>query len=270
MAVVVRRRPRARRLTTVLLLIALTLVVLDRSGDASPVHPVRSAVHDAGSWVGDSMGQLWPFDDRSAALRRENADLRRQLDEAQGRLAQEADVARQRDELTSLAGIPTPDDVPKVLAPVTAIGASNFDATVELGRGSDAGIATGMPVVTGKGLVGRVIQTTPNRATVLLLTDTTAEIGIRLSRAGDVAVTAGEGMHKDLRVDLVDTSSAVEVGEVAVTSGQQHSRYPAGIPVGTVTSASAGPHDLRKDVRLRPLADLDRLDLVAVLRWTPS
>src|SRR5690606_34399105 len=111
-------------------------------------------------------------------------------DAANGKLATNGDAIRQRDNLATLLNLRTPDDVPKVIAEVTAIGASNFDSTMELGKGSNQGIKVGMPVVTGTGLIGRVIQTTDSRSTVLLVTDTTFNVSVRLPN-GEVAAAVG-------------------------------------------------------------------------------
>jgi rod shape-determining protein MreC len=126
-----------------------------------------------------------------------------------------------------------------------------------------------MPVVTGDGLVGRVVETSARRASVLLLTDRTSSIGIRLSGSGDVGVAEGRGSGAPLEVDLIDPATKVRSGEVAVTSGLQQSVFPPGVPVGRVVLARARPGELRQEVEIRPLVDLRRLAFVEVLQWAP-
>jgi cell shape-determining protein MreC len=50
------------------------------------------------------------------------------------------------------------------------------------------------------------------------------------------------------------------------TSGQQDSRFPGGIPVGTVSAVSKTRGDLQQDVLVEPSVDFSRLDYVKVLR----
>lgn len=263
-------RSKPRPLVFMLLLLAVTIFVIDRAGEGAPTHGIRSLVRDGAASISGTLHSLSPFQDtgRVKQLQKENEALHAQLAEAQGKLATIGDAQRERDNLSQLLNLQTPGGVPKVIAQVTAIGASNFDSTMEIGKGSDDGIAAGMPVVTGNGLVGRVIQTTNSRATVLLLTDTTFNVSVRLPN-GDTAAAIGEGIKEPMRVDLVDLDNPLKIGDAVVTSGLDHSMYPAGIPVGTVKSVTSNTHDLRKNVRLDPAGDLRSSSEVAVLQWKP-
>ena len=49
---------------------------------------------------------------------------------------------------------------------------ANFDDTIEIDKGSDAGIKVDMPVIAGTGLVGTVVQVSADRSVVRLITDT--------------------------------------------------------------------------------------------------
>jgi rod shape-determining protein MreC len=126
-----------------------------------------------------------------------------------------------------------------------------------------------MPVVTGAGLVGKVVAVSQERATVLLLTDPSFNIGIRLSGSGDVGVARGNGSRQPLPVDLVDVGTKVTGHEVVVTSGLQGSVFPADIPVGRVRSAKVQPGSLQQEISIDPVVDLSRLDFIKVLLWQP-
>ncbi len=258
-----RGRPRTRPIVIVLLLIAMTLTIIDRTTSSGPVDGVADYVRDGFS----SVAGIWPFHSTQSALQKENARLQTQLADAQGKLAQAEDAERERKNLSVLAGLPTIDNVPKVIARVTSIGGANFDASIELGKGTDAGIERGMPVVTGVGLVGRVVETSRQRSIVLLMGDTTSNVGVRFVTSGEIGVSVGQGMTKSTRVDLIDLDSHAQPGEIAVTSGLQHSLYPPGIPVGQIISSKAGPQDLRRAVELKPAVKVSTLDSVAVLQW---
>ena len=127
-----------------------------------------------------------------------------------------------------------------------------------------------MPVVTGAGLVGRITVTTPHQARVLLITDAKSQVGVRLSRSGDVGVARGGGTTRSLSVDLIDPDTVIADSEVMVTSGLQNSRYPAGIPVGEVVQHKVDGVALQQAVTIKPLADVSQLTFVQVLLWTQS
>ncbi|MBV9411917.1 MAG: rod shape-determining protein MreC, partial [Acidimicrobiia bacterium] len=216
--------------------------------------------------VSDFFGGLF----RYGHLKAENARLRRTVADMKGKVNAATDAERERAELAALNKLTFADSLPAVAARVVATSPSNFQETVEIDRGLPAGIQKGMPVVTGAGLVGKVVAVSQERATVLLLTDPSFNVGIRLSSSGDVGVARGNGTRQPLPVDLVDVGTKVTGGEVVVTSGLQGSVFPPGIPVGKVRSAKVQPGALQQDVTIDPLVDLNRLDFVKVLIWQPS
>jgi rod shape-determining protein MreC len=152
---------------------------------------------------------------------------------------------------------------------VVATSPSNFQLTVTIDKGSDHEVATGMPVVTGAGLVGRVVDVSKSRATVLLITDPSSNVGVRFQSSGEVGVAKGSGPRDTLTVDLVDVETKIDEGEAVVTSGLQQSVFPPAVPVGRVRSARVPPGALQKEITVDPVVDLRRLEFVKVLRWDP-
>jgi len=274
--VAVYRRTRPRFILVLLVLTAATIITVDGRGSSGPIDGARRLAHEAFAPVGRAAGHVVnPVADwarglvHSASLGRENARLRRELRDARNQAAQRGDVVRQNQELGALLHLPSSYDLPAVTARVLAGAAGNFDATVELDRGSAAHVEVGNPVVSADGLVGRVIHVARHSSTVLLLTDPQSAVGVRFATSGETAVAQGTGDAHSLRVDLVDLQSAVAVGEMAVTSGLERGRYPAGIPVGVVTVAASPAGALQRRVRIAPVAAGARLDLVKILRYVP-
>jgi cell shape-determining protein MreC len=68
----------------------------------------------------------------------------------------------------------------------------------------------------------------------------------------------------------IDIDAEVADGTGLVTSGVDRSAYPAGIPVGEVTSTRQGSGGLALDLVIEPLADIDNLSYVSVMRWQAS
>src|SRR5947209_14599077 len=146
--------------------------------------PVQSAADDVINPVGDFFGGLF----RYGHIKAENARLRRQLADARGKANGASSAERERDELLALQKLTFAGDIPTVAARVVATAPSNFQLTVEIDKGLPTGIQKGMPVVTGAGLVGRVIAVSQERATILLVTAPACTVGIRMSWSGDVGV----------------------------------------------------------------------------------
>ncbi len=235
---------------------------------SAPADQVRSAARAAFAAGGSLASGLWPSGkSQDAELRRENDDLRRQLADAQGALLASGDQQRRLSELQTQLDLPTLSTTRRTTASVIATKLSNFDSAIEIGKGSSDGVKEGMPVVSGAGLVGRVTKVSMNRSTVVLINDSTFEVGVRFANTGDVAIGVGQGDGRDMRVDLLGPDAKVNKGDVAVTNGQQFSLFPAGIPVATVTESKVQGGSPKRFVTMSPTVDLDSLDYVDVLQW---
>ena len=270
--IVYQRANRRRTILALIVLTAITLITLDVRG-AGPFSAVRGGAHDVVNPVaGASDAVFSPVGDwidgvtSAAALKDENARLRRRLDSTRGRQASARSATEENKELKKLLDLPFVDDADSIAAPVVDGAPSNFELTVQIGKGESDGVGVDMPVVTGAGLVGRVLAVSRDRATVLLVTDPQSGVGVKIEKSGTTGVVKGRGDSGTVRADFVDPSAAVTKGEIVYTSGQQNSPFPSAIPVGTVSKVTKARGDLQQDILVKPLVDVSGLDYVKVLR----
>lgn len=274
---VYRRTSRPRFTLLLLVLTAVTLLTLDeRSNGLGVIDSARDGardlvapVKDAADAVFEPVTEFFQGAVHYGDVEAENARLRARLAEQEALALRAADAEREREALLDLADLDFVGDIPTVAARVVRSPASGFDLTVGIDRGRDAGVARGMPVVSGGGLVGRVVDVSRRTSIVQLVTDASSSVGVRLATSGDVGVAVGRGSGSTLRMDLVDPATKVERGEAVVTSGLENSVFPPGIPVGKVVAATAASGALQQDVTVAPIADLRRLVFVKVLQWGP-
>ncbi len=113
-----------------------------------------------------------------------------------------------------------------------------------------------MPVVTGAGLVGRVLEVSRDRATVLLINDPESGVGVKIEKSGATGVVKGRGDTNTMRADFVDPNAEVTRGEIVYTSGLQNSPFPGAIPVGTVSRVTKTPGDLQQDILVQAVGRL--------------
>jgi rod shape-determining protein MreC len=227
---------------------------------------VRDAVDGVFSPVGDALHGVTSYGD----VRDENDALKQRIDELEGQALQgEADRKELADALV-LLGVDFVGDIPTVAARVVGAPVSNFEQTIELDKGTSDGIDVDMPVVSGDGLVGRVVQASRSRAMVRLITDPTSSVGVRFTKSDEIAIAEGEGAERKMSVSFVEINVKLAKRELAVTSGLNDSVFPAGIPVGRVASATSAPGELQQEVTMNPVADLEHLRFVRVLQRRPA
>ena len=116
---------------------------------------------------------------------------------------------------------------------------------------------------------GVIIETRDHVAFIRLITDPDTSIrGLhQLTRTEGIINGGTEG---DLQVEFIPQAVDVQPGQTFVTSGLG-GLLPAGIPVGTVTSAEGSAQEVFRRIRLRPLAPLEKLEQVLVqVTFTPE
>jgi rod shape-determining protein MreC len=202
-------------------------------------------------------------------LKQENARLRDELAKQRGQNNQAQAIQNELNLMLSNQHLQYIGNIQTVQATVVDTSSSNFENSIQINRGSAQGILLNMPVVTGDGLVGKVVRVSAKRATVLLLTDPTFSVGVRLA-TGDAAVADGTGRGNPIRVELVPANLKLNSGDTLVTSGLQNEIFPKDIPVGKISRVKQSPGALQEDVSMTPLVQPDKLQFVQVLLWSPQ
>ncbi|QHQ27539.1 putative rod shape-determining protein [Xanthomonas albilineans] len=190
-----------------------------------------------------------------AQLVRENRALRNQLLIAKARLTRLQTAALDNAQLRELLGVAERRGLDVQLAPILDIDLDPTRQRLVLDAGSRDGVRVGQSVIDAGGLMGQVIAVTPLHSTVLLLTDPDHAVPVTVARNGERLIAYGRGGSLELRD--IPLSAGVEVGDEIVTSGLG-GRFPAGFPVGTISTLR--PDDTHAFLvgELKPAAKLDR------------
>ena len=141
-------------------------------------------------------------------------------------------------------------------------------ATVNIDKGSSAGVRVNDPVVNGEGLVGKVAAVVSDGAQVDLITDSSMGVSARVGTSNATGIVQPKvGDPNDLLLQYLPANSQANDGEYVVTSGTvaspDDSLYPPGLVIGQVTSVNE--ESAYKSVNVRPVANLQNLDIVQVL-----
>ncbi|WP_230630558.1 rod shape-determining protein MreC [Sphingomonas sp. Leaf37] len=226
-----------------------------RMGVASVTTPVASgldAVSDAVMTVPQAIGTWF-------RVHGENDDLRAEAKRARALLTRARTIAYDNRRLRALLAVRERTPEPVVTARLVGSTASSGRRFALLNAGRFQGVRPGMPVRGPNGLVGRVLETGPVAARVLLLTDPESLVPVRRTRDGLPAIAAGRG---DGRIDIRSvnaTNVRFAQGDMFVTSGTG-GLYAPGVPVAQVERGGAD------SVTAIPFAAPDSLDFALVER----
>jgi rod shape-determining protein MreC len=230
--------------------------------------PVRQAIGGAGDAVAGVFGAIGEID----RLREENADLRRDLSGAEQRIAELTEAARENEELRELLGISRALEMTTLPVRIVSRDPSNFAWEVGVDAGSDDGLAVDMPVVAnadGVGaLAGTVVAVTADTARIRLVIDTRSVVValVQSSRAlGEIHGQPGG----QLVMTNVPLTEEVVVGDTIVTAGitvgEESSRYPGGLLIGTVQAVEPDPNALTQTAFVRPAFDAPSAERLLVV-----
>jgi rod shape-determining protein MreC len=254
------------RFGLVLLLgLSASLMVIGKA-DPEAVGRLRTAVVDVFAPVLDGLSRPVETANRLVAevqgmmaLRSENAKLTAAVE----RLRRWERVARRLEQqnaaLRALLGLRLEPQPAFVSARVIGDSSSAYVRTVLVNAGAGDGVIAGQAALTGEGLAGRVVEVGRRASRVLLVTDLNSRIPVIVGEGRERAVVAGDNSDT-LRLEYLPREFVPAVGAQVMTSGHAGA-LPPGLPVGVVTSAGEA------GVRVRPAADLARLDYVRLVAW---
>ncbi len=272
---------RTRFMLGVALTAAIALIAVSYSGSSSSVlgtvrrtagtifggaeRAVSGVTRPVGRFFGS--GLAGSGNGQVAGLQRSLARLRAQLSAAQLSKSDYAELSR----LLRLAGTGSYRVVP---AEVIAFG-QGYQRTVTLDAGSSAGIRPQMTVLDGDGLVGQVVSVDPDTCTVLLATDASSVVGIRLAPAGQIGWVSGGGTASAtgglLKLQVLDPGVTLRPGQQLVTAASVHDQpFVPGVPVGEIVSVESGAGSLTAQALVRPYVDFATLNVVGIVVAPPS
>lgn len=215
--------------------------------------PVSTSMAVVGQGIRDIPGAVSDY----LFVRQRNAALRKELADAHALFMRARALSYENRRLKHLLAIRDRTIDPVATARLVSSTASSTRRFATLNAGFRQGVQAGQPVRGPEGLIGRVIESGPDTARVLLLADAESIIPVRRTRDGLPAIAAGRGDGLlDVRAaNLAD--GTFQVGDVLITSGTG-GIYGPGIPVGRVVSRT------RDTVLARPFAIPDALDYALV------
>ena len=241
------------------------------SGLSTVVVPLQYTVQRGVQALASLLGI--PHDLRT--LRAENERLRAQVDELIYQLTLKGEIEIENASLRELLKLK--DQSPDVFGPgadllvaeVIGRDPSNLLRYLTVDRGSQDGIKRGMPVITARGLVGRVSQVRANYAEIALLTDTSSAVDGLVQRSRATGIVQGQTGPNLIMRFLPQTEGIAEPGDLVLTSGLG-GYFPRRLLIGQIVEVRRRDVDMFQEAIVRPAVEYERLETVIVVRhFTP-
>ena len=269
---------RRRAVLAVLLAVSLVLLTIYFS------EPVTGGLHAIQRGAGEVLSPLEegatrvfkPFSDLAGWVsdvvdaKKQNKQLKSEVQNLHSQLAELATDKREAEQLRAITQVSgNLPGVKTVTARVIAHSPTVWYATIQIDKGRDDGIRVNQPVITAKGLAGKIVATTGGTARVALITDSSIGVSAEVMPNGAAGVVKPEIGGKDLILDYLPKGSHIRRGQIVVTSGFKsgplESLFPRGIPIGKVGSVNQDQLEVYQRVSVKPYADLRRMDFVQVI-----
>ncbi len=218
--------------------------------------PLARAVDSSVAGVRDFFGSFR----LAGSLRRENAALHHDLADLEREIARLQGIEEKLARLSDNIGYRPPDAGEVVVADVVYLDQGSWLRTLVLYAGTIRP-RRNQPVITDRGLVGRIVVPWGRYAKVLLLNDPSLAVSAMIVRTRQRGLVRGGRDALDLQ--HIPLKADVREGDEVVTAGLD-GIFPRDIPIGRVRSVTPG-NGLFLRVEVTPAVDVTALDQVYVL-----
>jgi len=268
----VKQLPTRSTVLIILILLGLAGIVLDRNEDLQPIEdlalrlviPVQGKLTSLGNDISD----LTQTTRDLRELRRRNEELQGLADSLMIENVRLKEVESENETLRRLLGFiqanPTHSyKAAEVQGRVIGRDPSNFLSYLIIDSGSQQGIEKGMPVVTERGLVGRITDVGSNWAKVMLIIDPSSSVNALIQTSRATGVVEGQ-VGGSLVMKYIPQGDTVNVNDIVLTSGLG-GNFPKMLIIGQVTAVHQRDIEMFQQAHIQPTVDFNNLEIVLVI-----
>lgn len=215
-----------------------------------------------------SAEQFYSYMFQYETLAAENEALKAQIADMESDARQADAYQRENQRLRNLLDLSsTREEFDLVDGYIIAKSSTDWSSTITINKGTDAGIAEDMCVVTANHeVVGLVTEVGPDYAVIKTILDSSLEVSATIASSGYSGMVKGgytDGRKDLMRMDYLPSSSIIRNKDQVVTSGS--TVYPRDLIMGYVVDAGNDDTGVAKFAMLEPAVDFGRLEQVFVL-----
>lgn len=197
------------------------------------------------------------------SIRRENERIQAELQECRSLTYKNREALATNTRLRKLLDFKEATGLPMVAARIIGKDPSVWFRSVVIDRGSSDGVAKGMAVVNGDGVVGQVFSVSPNYAKVLLAVAPSSAMDVMLQKSRVRGILKGTG-SLTYQLDYILKTINVEKGDQVVSAGYG-GIFPTGLPIGVVSKVIRKRRGMFLEIEVEPAVDFLTLEDLLVI-----
>ena len=224
--------------------------------------PLQSFSTSTADWFEDKANYFKDIN----RLKQENSELKEQILLQNAKLSQMEYLKNENDKLTSLLQMDNKyTDFSTVGAKIIAKDPGNWYNNFVIDKGSEDGLKKNMAVLSGEGLVGRILECGSHYSKVTAIIDDSNAISGQSIRTEDIGYVKGDLSDMgSCRMEYINFDAEIIEGDEIVTSNLS-TMFPPGLKIGYVKSVQTDTNGLTKYAKIEPTADFQHLENVLVI-----
>ena len=255
---------------------AIVIIGLDLAGFLGPVNDViHTAIKPPAVFFSETkrvVGSGVSAIREIGELRQRNLELEQRVNQLTIENLRLAEVETENEQLRSLLKFAQTNpsfDVRggQIIARAIGDGANPFTHPIQIDLGRTHGLVVGMPVVTDRGLVGRIANVYPHSSDILLINDPRSNINVMTQASRAHGVIRGRVGQLPI-MELIPPDVKISEGEIVITSGLG-GHFPKGLVVGQIVEVIRNDDLMFQSAIIQPTVDFDRMELVLVITNFP-
>lgn len=189
------------------------------------------------------------------SLEKRNSDLMLEVNKLR-------DYALQNDELNNFLSFRDSIEHQLITAKIVSRLVSKINGYLIISKGQSDSVEAGMPIITDKGLVGIVLESSGNYSSVRTFENSLFKVAVKIQRSNVDGILNWDG--KNLVIKNVPTTYDVQIGDRVVVS-EISSILPPSIPIGIVVKKETTLSGVLSNLIIKPFSEISKLRNVLVL-----
>jgi rod shape-determining protein MreC len=223
-------------------------------------------------YIADLPGELLDWSASGFTFRQtmleENARLTNQITLMNEKLQRFVVLEDENNNLREFLDAPVREGMYRMIAELMAVDNNPYSHQIVINKGAIHDVYKGQPVLDDTGVVGQIVEVGATNSRVLLISDITHAIPVRISRNNIRMIANGSGSLNELSLNHVVHSGDIQEGDLLISSGLGNI-FPAGYPVATITNIVRDESLPFANITAKPSAQLDRIKYLLLL-WPPD